>query len=299
MIMKKTLLIAMLALLGMAQARAQADGYLPVVREGVQWVNEKVIVSGGDTTRYFYKYEFSGLDYTMHINRACYYYTGDYLDVESDSLIAGMMEGYYGNYVTCFRNNPLKKMRSEGRRMLHFSSLRDGGTTLLYLFGNHCCDEYYLEMTEYGLKYYGLEPFLTRKNFIEIDPVTIEGTECERYAYLDDDGNTLAFVVEGIGFDSRNLGDLLSPFTRRPDPTDDYQEWCGLSHVIKDGEIIYKGLRYGYREKPDNSDIRETYTDNNRSQDPNYYDLLGHRMGTQVPSVPGIYIHKGEKIIIR
>ena len=40
------------------------------------------------------------------------------------------------------------------------------------------------------------------------------------------------------------MGDLLTPFTRRPDPDAEYQEWCGLSHVIKDGEIIYKGLCY-------------------------------------------------------
>ena len=53
-----------------------------------------------------------------------------------------------------------------------------------------------------------------------------------------------AYVVEGIGFDSRDMGDLLTPFTRKPDPDAEYQEWCGLSHVIKDGKIIYKGLRY-------------------------------------------------------
>ncbi len=33
-------------------------------------------------------------------------------------------------------------------------------------------------------------------------------------------------------------------FTRKPDPNADYQEWCGLSHVIKDGKIIYKGMCY-------------------------------------------------------
>ena len=51
-------------------------------------------------------------------------------------------------------------------------------------------------------------------------------------------------MVGGIGFDSREMGDLLTPFTRKPDPDAEYQEWCGLSHVIKDGKIIYKGMRY-------------------------------------------------------
>ena len=54
----------------------------------------------------------------------------------------------------------------------------------------------------------------------------------------------MCYVVEGIGFDSRNMGDLLTPFTREPDPDADYQEYWGLSHVIKDGKIIYKGMRY-------------------------------------------------------
>ena len=61
---------------------------------------------------------------------------------------------------------------------------------------------------------------------------------------MDETGEVQVYLVEGIGFDSRDMGDLLTPFTRKPDPDADYQEWCGLSHVIKDGQIIYKGLRY-------------------------------------------------------
>ena len=52
--MKKALLITLLALLGLGQAIAQdndSTGYLSVVREGVKWVNEKVSVNHGDTTR--------------------------------------------------------------------------------------------------------------------------------------------------------------------------------------------------------------------------------------------------------
>ena len=58
--MKKTILITLLALLGMTQAVAQEgweewlSDYLPIVREGVKWVNEKVIVNHGDTTCYYY-----------------------------------------------------------------------------------------------------------------------------------------------------------------------------------------------------------------------------------------------------
>ena len=54
----------------------------------------------------------------------------------------------------------------------------------------------------------------------------------------------MAYLVEGIGFDSWCMGDLLTPFTREPDHGADYQEYCGLSHVIKNGKIIYKGMCY-------------------------------------------------------
>ena len=293
--MKKTFLIVVLALLGITQAMAQREDYLPIVREGVQWVNEKVIVNNGDTTRYYYKYEFSGDDYTLQINKACYYYTGDYLDTESDSLIAGMREGYYGDYVSCFRNNALNKVWRDGRRMLRFDAFYDGGTTLLYLLNNHECDDYYLGIVEFYYTYYGIDPFLTIDNFMEVEPITIEGIECERYAYIGEEGDTLAYVVEGIGFDSRDMGDLLTPFTRKPDPTADYQDWWGLSHVVKDGKIIYKGMRYP---KGESDDINVVMADKECLMDDNYYNLMGQPVGKDVPSIPGIYIHQGKKICV-
>ena len=128
--------------------------------------------------------------------------------------------------------------------MMQFDMATDGGTILLYRFGDYGCDDYYLWMQKCWEDIFGIEPFLSEDNFMEVEPVTIEGVECERYAYIGEDGDTLAYVVEGIGFDSRDMGDLLTPFTRRPDPTADYQEWCGLCHVVKDGKVIYKGMRY-------------------------------------------------------
>ena len=289
--MKKTFLIVVLALLGVTQAMAQREDYLPIVREGVQWVNEKVIVNNGDTTRYYYKYEFSGNDSSwLKVNHALYYYTGDYLDVERDSLIAGMREGLYGNdYVTCLRNNALNKTWRDGRKMLQFDAWHDGGTTLLYRLGNHSCDDYYLQISDDS------EPFITSDNFMEVEPITIEGIECERYAYIGEYGDTLAYVVEGIGFDSRDMGDLLTPFTRKPDATDMYQDWWGLSHVVKDGRIIYKGFRY--REGAFDG-VNEVVADKMRPIDDNYYNLMGQPMGKEVPITPGIYIHNGQKICV-
>ena len=289
--MKKTFLIVVLALLGVTQAMAQREDYLPIVREGVQWVNEKVIVNNGDTTRFYYKYEFSGDDsYMLHANKACYYYTGDYLDVECDSLIASMQEGIYGNdHVTCLRNDALQKAWRDGRRMLSFTAWYDGGTTLLYRLGDHSCDDYYLQLSD------GLYPYLYSDNFMEVEPITIEGLECERYAYIGEHDDTLAYVVEGIGFDSRDMGDLLTPFTRKPDPNDEYQDWWGLSHVVKDGKIIYKGMRY---REGETDGIDEAVADKARPMDDHYYNLMGQPVGKEVPTTPGIYIHRGQKICV-
>ncbi len=301
--MKKTLLIALFALLGLAQSVAQEDDYLPIVREGVKWVNEKVIVNNGDTTCYYYKYEFSGDDSTCtnligDINKACYYYTGHHLDVKSDSLIAGMLGS---SFVTCFRNDAYFKNLREGRMMMQFDMMADGGTVILYRFGDYGSDDYYLWIHQFLNNnpdiYPHFKPFLTSENFKKVDPITIEGTECERYAYVGEDGDTLAYVVEGVGFDSRDMGDLLTPFTRRPDPTADHQEWCGLCHVVKDGKVIYKGMRYSPNNRTGIDEVVEDKV--NRPLDPRYYDLMGRAVGTEVPQTPGIYIHQGKKIVVR
>ncbi len=221
------------------------DDYLPLVREGVKWVNERVIVNNGDTTRYYYNYEFSGMDTLFdEISHACYYYLGDKLNVEQDSLIAGLRDES-SHRVTCVRNNAYIPLEENDDVIFLLPIYTYGDTRKIYDFSPVIAPALYLnaqnfwwEIGERGGQ------ALTEDNFIEVEPVEIEGVECSRFAFLGDDGEPLAYVVEGIGFDSRDMGDLLTPFTRRPDPNADHQEWCGLSHVIKDGKIIYKGMRY-------------------------------------------------------
>ena len=36
-----------------------------------------------------------------------------------------------------------------------------------------------------------------------------------------------------------------------------------------------------------------------RQLDENYYNLMGQPVGKDVPTVPGIYIHQGKKILVR
>ena len=312
--MKNTILI-ILSILGLSQALAQNnwwdylyDSYLPISREGVKWVNEKVIINHGDTTCHYYIYEFSGKDsvgsndMSGHLDNALYYYTGKYLDTEQDSLIAGLSDNYANLLeVTFFRNHAYDAVKAEGRNMIDLPWYSDGGTKTLYWFLEYGTGwgpiEYYLMIQGWTHEDHPeKEIFLTRENFIEVDSLVIEDINCSRYAYIGEDGDTLAYIVEGIGFDSRNMGDLLTPFTREPDPDADYQEYCGLCHVVKDGQIIYKGMRY----TPDNmTGLDEVVTDQRpRQYNDNYYNLMGQPVGKALPTTPGIYIHHGKKICV-
>ena len=267
------------------------DRYMPLILEGVKWINEQVTVNNGDTTYTYYTYEFKG-NHPVKSNygrtyKALYRYEGrnHELDVENDSLVAGLREDWRD--ITYLNNEPLDKVISQGRNMIDFDQ---GFLYELISSGNgwgSCKDNYIM---------YQNEPFLNNNNFVEIDPIMIDRYRCRRLAYISEQGDTLAYIVQGIGFDSRDFGDLLTPFTRKPDPNADHQEWCGLSHVVKDGKIIYKGLRYRHGAF---TDIDEVVTEQpRRSYDPNYYNLMGQPVGNDVPTTPGIYIHNGNKICI-
>ena len=298
--MKKILLITMLALLGMSQFKAQTTYdddmlyYMRLVNEGIQWVNEKLIINHGDTTRYFYTYEILGdTSVSVYNMKKCHYYTGNQIDSENDSVICLLMDDE--PRVLCVNNYALDKVETEGRNLLKrfYYMVPDIYIELLYHF-------YYpwIHMSITDMYIPGqLEPaILTEENLTEIEPIKIDGYTCHRLAYINEQGDTLAYVVEGIGFDSRDMGDLLTPFTRKPDPDADYQEYCGLSHVIKDGKIIYKGMRW--REGAYDA-IEEVVADQSpRVTDGNYYDLMGRAVGKDVPTVSGIYIHQGKKICV-
>ncbi len=217
------------------------DRHMPLIREGVKWIYEKVTIQGGDTICQYYTYEFKGnhpekTDYDC-VCKALYRYDGQQhdLDVENDTIVAGMMENEA--IIKSYFNEPMKQVVRQDRNMINLGTEQQ---YTLYLMGTNYgwlgCYYYYVMNQK--------ESFLNDANFVKADPIMIDGYLCSRLAYLDELGDTLAYVVEGIGFDSYDMGDLLTPFTRKPDPNADYQEWCGLSHVIKDGKIIYKGMCY-------------------------------------------------------
>jgi hypothetical protein len=273
------------------------DRYMPLIREGVKWVNERVVIHDGDTTRYFYTYEFKG-NHPIKGDRgltykALYSYDGLHheLDTDNDDLVAGLREDESCIAYEC--NVPLNACIAQERNMIDFNSFMHLGIFLLYKMGKGpdgtlWCKNSYID--------HQLEEFLNDENFVQAEPVMIDGYRCSRLAYVGEQGDTLAYVVEGIGFDSRDMGDLLTPFTRKPDPSADYQEYCGLSHVVKDGKVIYKGLRW--REET-MTGIDEVVAEQPlRPLDDNYYNLMGQPVGKDVPTAPGIYIHHGQKICV-
>ena len=221
---------------GVYPGRLNSD-LMPMAREGMQWVNERVVIEHGDTTRSYYTYEFSGTNSRGY--PICYSYTGERLDPSQAQQVA-IYQGEYdhASFSNYFNNNlPYNRVIEQGRDMITFPGV------MKYQFAYTNSD---IEMTN-PVNYYitsQKEELLSRANFVEVEPMVIDGFECRRYAYVGEKGEPLAYVVEGIGFDSRDMGDLLTPFTRKPDPNADYQEYWGLSHVIKDGQIIYKGMCY-------------------------------------------------------
>ena len=70
-----------------------------------------------------------------------------------------------------------------------------------------------------------------------------------------------------------------------------------MSHVVKGGKVIYKGMRYDPNIRVGIDEVVEDKV--SRPLDPRYYDLMGRAVGTEVPTTPGIYKHQGRKIVVR
>ncbi len=222
---------------GVRPGRMNED-LLPLTREGVQWVNERVVIDHGVMTSEYYTYEFRGTG--VHGYPIIYSYTGDSLDVNQAELAALFQGSYGGGRMDnpIYNNKLFRRVKEQGRDMIAFSY-----NTPNYRFACTWADIEFTSPVNYYITLQK-EDFLNRANFFEVEPLEIEGFVCRRYAHVDEHGDVVFYYVEGIGFDSRDMGDLLTPFTRKPDPDAEYQEYWGLSHVVKDGKIIYKGMRY-------------------------------------------------------
>ena len=227
---------------------APYDGRMPMEREGMQWVFERVTIDHGVTKSEYYTYEIGGRDargdflsdnyeriYTGA--RYCRYYEGKKPDGDGE-IVCSLKWG--SSDERAIDNTVMDKVASEGRNLMRRMFVTADNMELLYYF-DHKNPESVLRQY---INWQVAPKILTTDNFTLVEPIEIDGYSCNRYAYVDESGEVQCYIIEGIGIDSRDMGDLLAPFTRKPDPDADYQEYCGLSHVIMDGKIIYKGMRY-------------------------------------------------------
>ena len=102
-------------------------------------------------------------------------------------------------------------------------------------------------------------------------------------------------ILESVG--AVTEGGLLFPMTGRwvngPHP-----HTLGLSHVIENGEVVYKSPRYDeLKDKLTPTAVVDLKTTETRSGDNRYYNLMGQPVAK--PTQPSIYIHQGNKIVIK
>ena len=192
--MKNILLFTMLGILGITQTAAQESPAMPLVREGVKWVNEKVIINHGDTTKYYYTYEIQGDDPNRHWYsggnaKLCHYYTGNHIDFSNDSIISSL-EGKspVTLAVDCYNNWALEKITEENRNLikrLFWVGIDDGESLYIMDFKNSI--RIRISIHDY-ICYQTEPPILTEENFIEVEPIEIDGCLCPRVAYVDEFG---------------------------------------------------------------------------------------------------------------
>ena len=295
--MKNTLLLTLLALLGMTQAAAQEYEYVPFVREGVKWV--------------YYIQNYSDIDHpNPKLPEGFLYYC---LEFKGDTVINGKtykaMHKYHGNAINWENDTVPVYMREENKVV--YAIVPDGKKYIDCPLGNR----FFSRFNPYSGEEYILYDFndldafwdsiLNRideqmsmdgnlYHYVGTDSIMINQHLAKRHiGTLDETGPACFYTIEGIGIDSfwhstpiyffdLSMGDGVLIFN--------------LSHVIEDGKIIYKGMRY--REGAFDG-IDEAVADRTtRPADPHHYDLMGRPVGTDVPTAPGIYIHQGKKIIV-
>ena len=294
--MKKTLLISILAMLGLTQAAAQEYEYVPFVREGVKWVyyyiNEPSPVHGVDPDlalgKVFLTLEFKG-DTVIggKTYKAMHKYYGNSINNENDTIPVYLREDnkvVYGIMLGGPESLNRDCFLGYGFDDIFYLNIWDGNEFVLYDFND--TQHYY----ESFFNSSDSDPNNELLSFLYSDTITLGSKPAKRnifkYRF-----NNICFI-EGIGYDGQNSGYPLAYM---------YSELMSdppfhLSHVIEAGQIIYKGMCYS----PDNmTGIDEVVADQRpRQYDDNYYNLMGQPVGKDIPSIPGIYIHHGKKIVI-
>lgn len=288
--MKKTLLFALLAVMGMGQAVAQEYEYVPLVREGVKWVCFHDLPSYDNTEDgfclpagvHYYTLEIRGeATFNGKQYKAVHLYSGKSIQEEADTVPVYLREEnkvVYGILPT--GNRYLECPVGIGTYVLYPNMISDLQTNEEFVLYDFCNPESF---------YNSISPMCC-SDYSHTDTVSISGCPRQRHVF----NNGVESIIEGIGYDGNGEGTMLNYFY--PSTTGVTQVTYHLSHVVEDKKVIYKSRYYN----PDiNVGIDEVVTDKTRrSLDPNYYNLLGQPVGKEVPTVPGIYIHQRRKICV-
>ena len=276
--------------------------YVPFVREGVKWVcyydnpveGQDDVLPGGI---HFFTFEIKG---DTVINGKAYkpvhYYSGNDIDPGNDTVPVFVREDQKVVYALIpDQRQYLECPIGIGTIAIFpniYSSVIVGREFPLYRFRY---PEYYDCIDDYDVYLYNVPAASSTRSVVYdgMDLTQVGDRMNRRYNYHRNDAANDC-VVEGIGYAGDSAGTPFNYFYGQTTGTNQVQYY--LSHVVKDGKIIFKTANY----RNPHDGINEVVADGTRRPaDPHYYNLMGQPVGTTVPNTPGIYIHQGRKVVVR
>ena len=280
----KKIIIGMLMLMGITGVQAQEYEYVPLVREGVQWVyafltHQKPSSNCGAWVQTFYTLEFkgdttiNGLEYKNLVfnlsNKVSEPLIGTLAYVrESDKRVYAIVNNDFNNY-DLFMSKGFPRIENV-----------DGAEGELVIFDFNNLKQFY-EDNGVG-------------SMSEAQDTIINGSIRKFYTLLNDSHSK---IIEGIGEDM--IGNFLFPFCVRW-PNCEITRTKGLCYV-KDtkGNVEYYGYRFpSLKDYLIVTGVTTVIKDDN-SQSDIYYNLLGEPVSRTKPTTPGIYIKGCKKVVVK
>lgn len=268
--MKKifTLLAFLLGSSHVATQAENSESYVPLVREGVEWVNTQVIACGLPVEEnWHFTLELKGDTLVKGKNyKKCHYYKGENPDKSQDSIVALLRED--NKVVYCLNNHML-----EDRGQSYFSPDKE---YILYDFisPENAIGGEILNREE------GRYPTASTE--------VINGTTRKKWIFGSD---PFRAIIEGIGYVAyrhSEPGSLLAPFMSEISGLGGCYSW--LFYVRENGKEVYRN--------PNTNTAVNSIEQDPIAQDTNFYNLQGIKVD-ESNLQPGIYIHNHKKIIIK
>jgi len=153
------------------------EDFVPIAREGMKWVNERVTVQNGIETSYYYTYEFKAKPEDDRYY-SCLYSQVNSSAVHGDSVISTCRNAGCDLYT--IGNKALESVIAAEQNIIAFER-DDPSTYCVYAFDQ-------AEISSYNLiNYYiahQIGDVISRDNFKEVEPLIIDDELCRRYAFM-------------------------------------------------------------------------------------------------------------------